>query len=508
MARITNPLVQFRHAHFLEFEADWRKLADVLEGSGGFKPGKKKAGYLIAHPREMVDHNVATPRTPTKKLLERQQLARYENFARSILKQTTTALFRERPSRIVGENKQDDTPTGIQKWWKNVEGTKGRKVSIDKALRRYWKAAATFGHCLIYMDRGEVTGNTAADQTPPILRVYSPLDVADWLEDDQSNLIGVKLIEQAPRTDFAVMPTVEQVRYRVVNEEGWILYDYQGKETEAGEHGMGCLPCVELFAERRLMYQHIGISLFGEPQLYIDHFNLISELRELFRKQAFSILNVTLGTGPDAPDLEKAKTLLDSQTGTEGVLFSHAPAQFISADATNMVAYMDHIQQLVRTIYRLAGVFFESDSKDAEAEGSLKLKREDMSQRLSGFADELQEADEALAQLWYRASYGDTWETKWDEDEVTIQYPDSFDMTPFDVVLEQAQAAMTLGFPPEVLKAIRKSLLVKFLPACGPKELEEYMAAIENQEDDVTPQEQQRAKLEAMARGDVNQEAA
>jgi hypothetical protein len=143
-------------------------------------------------------------------------------------------------------------------------------------------------------------------------------------------------------------------------------------------------------------------------------------------------------------------------------------------------------------------VFFESDSKDAEAEGSLKLKREDMSQRLSGFATELETADEAIAELWYRAEYGDNWEPTWESDQVMIQYPDSFDMTPFDVVLEQAEAAMSLGYPPEVLKAIRKLLLPKFLPSLGPKQQQELENAIDSSEEDVTPMEKQRAELKAM----------
>jgi hypothetical protein len=491
-----------RHELYLQFESDWRKLADVLEGTGGFKSGARYGGYLVAHPREWQDHTAATPQVPTKKLLERRRLARYENFASAILKQTMTALFREAPTRILGKTdgkpKQANVkPQGIEAWWLNVEGKKARKVDIDAFMNRAWKAAATFGHMLIYMDRSIGEATTAADMPQPVLRAYTPLDVADWLEDEQGNLTEVKLLEPEPRESFTSRQS-SNVRYRCVDEESWTLYDHNGKRLESGEHRMGTLPCVELFAERRLLYQHVGLSLFGDGQLHIDHFNLISELRELFRKQAFSILNIPLGSGDQAMSAQSAKELLNEQVSTEGVLFSGLAAQFISADAANLVAYMDHIQQLVRTIYRLAGVFFESDSKDAEAEGSLKLKREDMSQRLSGFATELETADEAIAELWYRAEYGDNWEPTWESDQVMIQYPDSFDMTPFDVVLEQAEAAMSLGYPPEVLKAIRKLLLPKFLPSLGPKQQQELENAIDSSEEDVTPMEKQRAELKAM----------
>jgi hypothetical protein len=61
---------------------------------------------------------------------------------------------------------------------------------------------------------------------------------------------------------------------------------------------------------------------------------------------------------------------------------------------------------------------------------------------------------------------------------------------------------MSLGFPAEVLKAIRKRLLVKFLPDAGPKEMQGYQQAIDAAEDDVTPGEKQRAELTSMAEKD------
>jgi hypothetical protein len=44
----------------------------------------------------------------------------------------------------------------------------------------------------------------------------------------------------------------------------------------------------------------IGQSVLNDPALYVDLYNLTSEQRELLRNQTFSILNVVLGTGPDA----------------------------------------------------------------------------------------------------------------------------------------------------------------------------------------------------------------
>jgi hypothetical protein len=492
-----------KHPRYLEFLSVWTLLAHVREGIGGFMDGT----YLIAHPREWVDHKSDRPVTPTKKLKERRTLARYENFAAAILDQMKAALFREAPARIVNEGKEQAEPKGIEAWWEHVDGDDG--MSIDDYWSFAWDAAATFGHMFLYLDRAGQTGETAAEAAIPILRAYTPMDVADWWEDDMGRLTAVKLLEPSPRApgDTSVKPL--KARVRIVDETTWKLYDSAGKLMDQGEHKMGCLPIVVLYAKRRPLIPNIGQSVLYDPQLYVDLYNLDSELRELLRKQTFSILNIPLGTGPDAMDVSKAKELLNQEVSTEGVIFSGPAAQFLTADAANVAAYQEERSQLLRMIYRLAGVFFESDSKDAEAEGSLKLKREDMNQRLSNYADELEQADLKVAQLWYRAQFGDTWETRWKADGVTIQYPQTFDVTPFDVVLEQAQAAMSLGFPAEVLKAIRKRLLVKFLPDAGPKEMQGYQKAIDAAEDDVTPGEKQRAELTSMAEKDkADKEAA
>lgn len=495
---------QAKHPRYLEFLSTWTLLAHVREGIGGFMDGT----YLIAHPREWVDHKNDIPVVPTKKLKERRKLARYENFAAAILDQMKAALFRESPSRLLSKNegKEKGEPEGIEAWWEHVDGPDG--MTMDDYWSFAWDAAATFGHMVLYLDRAGVPGETAADAATPILRAYTPLDVADWWEDDQGRLTAVKLLEPSPRApgDTSIKPM--KARVRIVDETTWKLYDSSGKLIQQGEHEMGCLPIVVLYAKRRPLIPNIGQSVLYDPQLYVDLYNLDSELRELLRKQTFSILNIPLGTGPDAMDVEKAKILLNQEVSTEGVIFSGPAAQFLSADAANVAAYQEERSQLLRMIYRLAGVFFESDSKDAEAEGSLKLKREDMNQRLSNYADELEQADLKVAQLWYRAQGADNWETKWKADGVTIQYPQTFDVTPFDVVLEQAQAAMSLGFPAEVLKAIRKRLLVKFLPDAGPKEMQGYQQAIENAEEDVTPAEKQRAELQSMADKDKEQFAA
>jgi hypothetical protein len=100
-----------------------------------------------------------------------------------------------------------------------------------------------------------------------------------------------------------------------------------------------------------------------------------------------------------------------------------------------------------------------------------------MSQLLSRYADECEKAEYEIAKLWFRAEHGDGWEKAWENAEVVIRYPDSFDVTPFVEMLEQAQAAITLEMGPKVMGEIKMRLVPKFLPDAPP----DLMAQLEQE---------------------------
>jgi len=481
------------------WEPIWTKLAHVREGIGGFLDGT----YLVAHPREWLDHTIMTqsadgtkivgpnpnPSKPSPKLLRRRALARYENFGGKIIDQMKAALFREEPTRRVGDDdNKKATPKPIEEWWKNVErkastsmrqitapvDTSGQtrlraaaRTSITKFWPQAWDAAATFGHMFVVMDRpaGD-PGLTAADDRSPFLRMYTPLDAIDWLLDDQGNLVEIKFLELVQRSSLSETERAINFNIRVFTNEYWALYSRDGELVEggpqAGQHKMGRVPVAVLYAKRRNLVPLIGHSVLDDPQLYVDLYNLTSELRELLRNQTFAVLNVQLGQDESVTD---AQTTLGQQVGTDNVLFSRGKADYLSPQASNVEAYRAERDDLIRMIYRLSAIAWESDSKDAEAKGSLKLKREDLNQMLSAFADELERTELEVAELFYRATYGaDGWEARFNADKVVIRYPETFDATPFDVVLAQAQAALALGMPPSFNKELRKRLVTKFLP--------------------------------------------
>lgn len=495
---------QYEHPTYLAWKPTWQKLMDAYEGTGGFANGT----YLIGHPREYLDHSTRVkvwdqeneqwkwttaqntdPKQPTAKLLERRKLARYEHWPRKLIKAFSDSLFRQVPTRQVGG--QAAGTTDLEAWWQDVDG---QGTDIDDFWAAAWKAAAVFGSVYLYMDSAKTedgdTTESAADSKAPFLRVYTPLDLPDWV-DDLGELHEVKFLEPAPRKSLNEPYPSGQYRYRYVTEDRWELYDQRGALVENGAHGFGRLPVVPLYSERRVLTNLIGASVLGDPALFVDYYNLTSELRELLRKQTFGILNVPLGPNGS---VESEQVLLGQQVGTDNVMFSHEPAQFLSPSGENAAAYQEERQNLLRAIFRLGGIQWEADSRDAEAEGSLKLKREDLNTGLAAYADELERADYAVAKLFY-IHQGDSDLTKYEQDEIQIRYPDNFDVTPFEELLAQAQTALALGLPIEAKRELRKRLVGKLLPDLPDDVMSVIEKAIEQQEDETPPSQLIQAAL-------------
>lgn len=445
------------HAQYTSWEQTWKYLRDAYEGTGGFADGM----YLVAHPREWLDYTHDAPSKPTKKLKARRNLARYENVAELIVSAVKSALFRQVPTRQVrpDDPKDQRDPTAIEDWWDDVDGLGSH---IDDWIAETWVGAAVYGHVLCVMDRPTGPAVTLADQPRPYLRAYTPLDMADWVYVD-GKLREVRLSESVPRLSLSAVTTTD-LQYRILTEAYWALYDRKGGLVTADEHGMGVLPAVVLYAKRRTLTGLVGSSTLKDPKLHIDLYNLTSELRELLRSQTFSLLNVPLGTGPDAISVETARAMMGDTIGVDNVLFSALPAQFVTADAANVAAYQAEIDRLLRRIYRVAGITWESDSRDAEAADSLRLKRDDMNRMLSGYADECERAEYALAERFYRLTFGDRWEQEWERDQVTIRYPESFDVEPFQELLDQALAAQSFSYPASFWAELMGRMLDRFLP--------------------------------------------
>jgi hypothetical protein len=488
-----SPLVT--HALYAQFAPSWAVARDLYEGTGGFLHPDRP--YLIPHPREWNDHSTVdatsgatipnpNPRDPSPKLLMRRKLARYENIAAAILDAVSGALFLQAPSRSFGAKTENEA---ITKFWGDCDG-KGTDLSTFS--RESFMAAGVFGHVHHLMEKPDGMPETAADQGSPYVCRYTPLDVLDWLDDGEGRLMAVKLAEVAPRDTFGQKENdLKRIRVRIVDETKWKLYDHKGILLKEDAHGFGELPVDVLYARKRLLTPFVGKSVMGDPQLYIDLYNLISEVRELLRNQTFAVLNVPLGKDNSA---ESEMQKLGKQSGTSNVLFSTEPANFISPEGTNVEAYHEHMERLTRMIYRLATAPWEGDSRDAESADSRKIKRSEYGQILKTYALELQRSERRMTWLAYRALYGESAQAKWEADQPNITYATDFAPVELDVVVKNAADALGLDLGETVQRELKKKVARAVLPDMtkdlqaqvdGELDTQEYLSKADEREQEI-----------------------
>lgn len=475
---LPTPVLGVSHPLYVTWRPIWTRLHDVYEGSGGFLDPKKP--YLVAHPREWLDHSTPTfaedgvtvvkyevnpnPSSPSPKLKERRTLARYENIAETLVETLAGALFRVAPQRTFNEKApkpNDGSLRPIEAFWANADGL---GTTWDALLAQAWIPAAVFGYLFGYLDLDE-------DTDLPIVRFYTPLDVPDWLTDDRGALTSIKFLEATPREDFTRIPTsaAKQVRVRVIDAEGWTLTKPNGTTIDEGTHPFGVLPVFVLYAKRRSITPLIGKSVLGDPQNFLDLYNLVSEVRELLRKQTFSILNIPIGKDGN---VEHETQLIGRQSGTGNILFSTEAANYISAEGSNVQVYHEHIDRLIRTIYRLAVLPWDSDSRDAEAAESRRIKREDLNQALCKYANECKRVDEFVTDLVYRARFGAAWENWRERDALAIHWPDQFETTPLEDLLKQFSDAVAMELGETATKEAKKRAVRAALPNLSAEMLE------------------------------------
>jgi hypothetical protein len=498
--RASSPL-GVSHPLFTTYRDTWVRLLDVYEGTGGFLDPARP--YLEPHPREWLDHSVPvmsdetvigyepnpSPTKPSPKLKERRRLAVYENVAATLVDQIQAALFRGEVARTFREDV--DTQRPIQEFWQDADGL---GTEWHGLLKEGWKPAGTFGHIFLYLEMVE-------DRDVPVVRLYTPLDVPDWLTDDRGALVAVKFLEAAPRADFGTTAAMAErdVRVRVVTDKGWELQDTKGARIDGGDHPFGILPVVPLYSRRRSLLPIIGKSVLGDPQQFIDLYNQDSEARELLRKQTFSILNVVTGDAPDG--LIKEQQKMGMQTGTGNVLFTSAAAQYLSPDSGNIEAYHASMDRRIRTIYRTALLPWDTDSRDAEAAESRRIKREDLNQQLAGFADECQRTERKVSELVYRARYGNAWETWWEKDGLTVAWPKTFDVTPLIELLDGYERATGLDLGETATKEAKKRAALALLPDVSEatrRQINEEIDALEVKTQEEIRQEELAVKVQKL----------
>jgi hypothetical protein len=476
-AAATKPQDQFitqTHPLHDEWEDIWRLSGENYEGDGGYLDGSN----IVPHPREVTyahradgtyDFTTITGEKP--KLRRRKQLARYDNFAQALTDVFVDHQYAKGISRTFASGKPDEN---YMRWIENVDGD---GTHLDDWLKDRQTLAHTYGHLFAMMERGPSKrpdgkpARSRAEQGDLRLVDYLPPDALDWLA-PRRKLSAIKFVEAVERNNLrepSIFSSTYHGQHRGTNgqdhialnleylfgdADSWTRYDNNGTRLGSARHGFGELPVVPFYSRRRARIPVIGRPLLRDPRLFRDHFNLVSELRELLRSQTFSLLHIQL---QDGETVEAARGRMGDHAGTDTVLFTMGGAAFIAPADGPVAAYVAAIDSVERKMFRLIGLPWEGDSRDAEAADSRRLKAMDLNRTLAGHADEAERADYGIARLFYIGFYGrDMGLRRWQENPPNIKHPDEFHTEELMAVVEDVKAAMGLHLGKTANAILRK----------------------------------------------------
>lgn len=465
----------------------WRQLGWVYEGDGPYSDGTA----LVPHVREILyarkEDGTTDFDNPTgykAKYTLRQQLARYDNFAEQIVDLFADYQYAKPPERRIEDEPTVLSRNSLTDWWKDVDG---EGTPIDDWLRRYQPMVSVFGHAWVVMDRlaptfrsfsssprGQKTGLSLADLGRPVLRVYPPADVLDWLS-PMRRPTAIKVVEPVERTTLFSTQVSTDLRYIIWDRESWELFDARGSLQRSGAHGLGILPAFQWFAKRRTLQPMIGRSLLKDHRIFKDHFNMISEMRELFRSQVFSMLHIQLA---EDETVEQARDRLGDHAGTDTLVFTKGGATYIAPPDGPVSAYATELQTLERKMFRLVSLPWETDSSQPEAEGSRQLKTEDLNVKLASLADRAEELDVWISRAYFRAMLGaDAGPAAYDTASVQIRHPQKFHVEELAAKAQDLKTVLDLGVGPTATRLLKLSVLPMALPDLTPED----QTAIENE---------------------------
>jgi len=301
------------------------KLDDTLrlaayEGSGGFADG----AYLVQHARETAE-----------RFEERKASSPYPNYVKKIVGYYTGGLFRSSPSR----RWEDDD---LAAWSENADGA---GANLDAVMLRGMRLACLVGTVFLVVDAPE-------DGGAPYVTLRLPSEAVGQRQDRQGRLVSIGFGESNDAGDGT--------QYRFWDAEEWrVCSDPEGEEViTRGAHGLGIVPVVPLHSADPLRSGQLIAAPWADDvvRLSLDLYNALSELRELYRKQAFSILTIPV------QDREEAESLQNLKIGPTNALTYNPqgggrPA-YIGPEAAPMDLYLKYLEGVKTRIYELANLEF------------------------------------------------------------------------------------------------------------------------------------------------------
>lgn len=392
---------------------------DAYTGKGGFADGK----YLVQFPRES-DTNFKN----------RQALAVYPNFTRKVTDVYSGFLWQRDPAR---------EGTGLyEQFAANADGAGG---SLNLVLQQAQRLAMLLGTVYLIVDKSSDPASSRADERLPYIAVRTPAQVMLYRMDALGVLQSITFSETIQLGSFG-----SRIQYRTFTTDGWAVHeDISGAGVlEQGPTTLRQIPVVRLHSTIPLLTTDIkAIPWAGDlAQLNWDLFNQSSELRWLFRSQAFAMLKLP------AKDQNERERLAGMDIGPNNAL-TYDPADsgepgFIAPPDGPVRSYMDNIAACVKLIYQMANLEFVGGVQQSGV--ALSFHFQEANRALGIIAGNTEQAERDIAKLAY-AWQGQEWKGN-------IAYPRDFNLVDLGEQLAQGMEAIQLGIAPTFDQEVKKRL--------------------------------------------------
>ena len=414
----------------------------------------KDGDYLLQHPFESAANYT-----------RRKETSYYYNYCGPIVDIFVSHLYRKSAKRDFG-SLTDDMLFGSFYWDADFEGS-----SLIQFMRDAQRFASIYGRVSVIVDKPGISVSTRAEaiekDVRPYLTLVTPENLLDWSY--------VRVDMGRPVLDMVKIREDDGL-YRVWTRSDWKLYRYDTKSTEVilvdfGTHGLGTVPMVNLFNKRSIS-KMVGTSdLQDLADINKNIYYLCSDAKEIIENTAFPMLAVPYAR-PGEEDMDIGpRNILQFDPSEAG-----AKPYWLEPPHSSLSEIREWVKQDIAEIHRIAkmgGVRSVEDFRAASSGVALDLEYQQLYATLSEKADNLEQAEMQILDLW----------AQWEElsFDGNIDYPDDFSLRDLERDLEKVLKAQSAGVGSVIFnKELEKRVVTSVLPKLGEKTRAAIFDEIEN----------------------------
>lgn len=379
---------------------NYRLLTDAYYGSGGFANGE----YIVKHRRELPEN-----------LTARKNISYYLNYVAPVVNSHVDPIFAKTQVR-----EWEGRNAFVDPFLNDVDGA---GTHISQFMKRAALSAKLFGVCYIVLDNARAEDqpqrqNEAVEQRAfPYAYCVFPQDVIKIKHERSGNITLFSIAENESDKKLIRTWTTDGWKLTEAEEDGMII--------ARGKHGLGVVPVVPLYSRKGLTpvsSAAVQSEFYHIARTNMRIYNLCSELDEILRNQAFSLL---IYPSKDPKDLTIGT---NNALGFDGTAVRHPPA-FIAPPADPATLIMTQIDRLIKEIYRMASLSHATGVQEAKSGVARQWDFQMTNQALADFAKNCEEAEMKLLRLFgryvredqgYRASYSSDYSIR-----ETVEYLDN-----------------------------------------------------------------------------------